>query len=121
MFSTLVIVGCMVFIQGNNLILRNNQDPVTLSEHVKANLEQDSLAVEFLTKVWSQAPNESFADLLHLVFSHAYISSQVFASEVKNGDLSLRLIRDPDVYQTEYMNIMSHDQTTKHRFKTNLI
>ena len=53
MFSTLVIVGCMVFIQGNNLILRNNQDPVTLSEHVKANLEQDSLAVEFLTKVWS--------------------------------------------------------------------
>ena len=104
--SIIIILGYLSFIQGNE------QPPQTLSNLVKTHIEQDPLAVQFLTKIWTDSPNESTADLLHLVFTHAYLASQIYASETKDGSLTLNLVRDPDVYQFEYMTIMEQDEST---------
>ena len=101
--------------EDNNLIARNTPRPPTISNHVKANLEADPFATKLITEIWRNPPNNTLADLLHIVFSQAYLNSQLFASQVKGDDLTLVLIQDPDIYQEEYGHVIDHDAQARTR------
>ena len=117
MFQILVISTLITLNYGdnNNLIVQNAPEALTIANHVKTNIEADPFATRLLTEIWTTPPNNTLVDLLHIVFSQAYLYSQLFASQVKGEDLTLTLIQDPDIYQDEYGHIIAHDQQVKTR------
>ena len=115
MFQLLIISILITSSYGedNDLIVRNTPRPPTIYNNVKANLEADPFATRLITEIWNNPPNNTLADLLHIVFSQAYIYSQLFASQVQGDDLTLVLIQDPDIYQEEYGHVIAHDSQVR--------
>ena len=88
----------------------NVAEPMTLSNTVKTNIENDPIAVRLLESLWENPPNENVVHFLHLVMNDVYLTEQIYGSVIQqNGALVLGVQKNPDVFQFELQLSMASD------------